>query len=1416
MKKQLLFLVGVLFAFAVNAQTNYQISYTANAGNPGALNTDNDDVTAGWTTIINASITTNQWSTSVILPFNFTYFGNNVTEFKASANGLVTFNALTTTLPNNNDNLPTATLPDSTIACFWDAFTSAAPTGSNDYVVYKTWGAAPNRQLWIKWVSFEMGAPSVSAVTFACVLEETTNKIYMVECFAGGTPLQTLTTGLQLTSTRAVQDGTKNKPQTVNTGTSSPTDNDYYTFTPYVQSTMTYVSSDLSQPILSNIAKNNTNEGILRIQINTENELSPMTITQIVASTGNTSNFGDIANARIFYTGKDSAFSMGIPFGSSLTPTSSSLIFNGSQVLAPGSNYFWLTYSVSGTATVGNILDAECSQLLINSTTYVPLTISPIGQRIVTNGLSGTYTVGLGGDYSNLSSAFADINLNRLSGHVTLSIVSDIDDPANCNLTYTSSNPYKITIRPSADVLRNITGSFLNSFIEFNGASNVLIDGRGLTSGSGKYLRFCNKDIGPTFSFINGAQLDTFTNLIIEGVSVSQTQGLINFGSSVGYANGIQKIVIKNSDIRNRSDSALGVPTILIYSSATKETSNNAISITNNNLFNFRRSGVYVNTVGNGGNWNISGNHFYYNASNVAAIGDVVPIMFIPGSTAENNEISNNFIGGQAPFCGGSTWVTTNTVNWVAMNINSGIEVGTSVQGNTIQNINLNTTGTYDFVGIRIESGRVVAGNIIGNLIGDPNTPNSIRNSARLTLCIYGFTSTLGEVIIANNTIANVAGLGTTTTAGVRGICLQGGAAVPNIYNNTIFNLSSTATNANALTTTVMGIGLNSGSEAAPVIIRNNKIYNIAALATSANTVPTGLLIDNNSVNGLIEGNMISNITNISTGATASITGIQIGGGVINWIFRNNTIAITNGANTNPVTIRGISDGAAGNNFKFLNNTIYVGGTATTGALNSSAYERRNTSTLVLRNNIFYNERIGGTGIHAALSQTSATTNWTSNSSNYNLLVARSSSAINSWGTTPAAYSFGGWQTTSLGNDLNSWSDTTLNIPAMLFFKDLANGNLMIDTANAFSWYANGKGIALVEVNTDMQNASRSTSVLTGGTDIGADEFSTLTLPPFAKVTGNINYLDSSMFTFAGRTIGKVIWNNGSLPGDISLRYYTGQNPPAVINGKNYFNGYHQFSVSGGSGLIMDVQIYSDPALLGSVPSINATAMANYTNNIWNYDQLSFSESATFSVKSFGVNQLDIFTGTDLAAPLPVQLTSIAAKKQHNDAIVTWTTASEKNSNYFELYYSLDGKNFESISTQKAAGNSSSARKYTYKHAAILSLTNKVYYRLKSVDFDGTFTWSDIVSVDANRALSSETSIYPNPFTSSLTLKHHANTSVTIELVTMQGVSVLVTQVNTNQNGTAVIEGLNNLANGVYFAKITVNGETSVTKLIKQ
>ncbi|GEM_PF-4674829 len=228
--KILLSTAMLLLSVSVLAQWTYNTNSSADTGNPGGVNTEGDAIgNAGWTIIQNASQAVNSWSPIQTIPFAFNFYGNPVIQFKASLNGLVTFDVGSVLLPSVNDNLPSANLPDSTICGFWDEFTAAAPTGTNDEVLTRVYGTAPNRQLWIKWYSFEMGNPVNIFNYYAIVLEETTNNIYIVDQYSNSTAL-TATVGVQLNATTAVQFGTNTFNHNSNGGTLA--DNDYYEFIP--------------------------------------------------------------------------------------------------------------------------------------------------------------------------------------------------------------------------------------------------------------------------------------------------------------------------------------------------------------------------------------------------------------------------------------------------------------------------------------------------------------------------------------------------------------------------------------------------------------------------------------------------------------------------------------------------------------------------------------------------------------------------------------------------------------------------------------------------------------------------------------------------------------------------------------------------------------------------------------------------------------------------------------------------------------------------------------------------------------------------------------------------------------------------------------------------------------------------------
>ena len=109
---------------------------------------------------------------------------------------------------------------------------------------------------------------------------------------------------------------------------------------------------------------------------------------------------------------------------------------------------------------------------------------------------------------------------------------------------------------------------------------------------------------------------------------------------------------------------------------------------------------------------------------------------------------------------------------------------------------------------------------------------------------------------------------------------------------------------------------------------------------------------------------------------------------------------------------------------------------------------------------------------------------------------------------------------------------------------------------------------------------------------------------------------------------------------------------------------------------------------------------------------------------------------------LPLILTNFTAKKVEKDqAQVNWTTSQETNTAYFDIERSNDGSHFEKIGTIKAAGQSTEKRIYFFNDKGPLS--NLTYYRLRMVDADGHFTFSNIQSLNFDKTV--DVLIYPNP-----------------------------------------------------------------------
>jgi hypothetical protein len=176
---------------------------------------------AGWTSILAGNNTTPTWSTTQTLPFSFNFNGVAVNQYKASSSGVLTFSTPSVSVPPyNNSAIPNNAIPDNSIM-IW----GIQGTGTNDEIVTKNFGTTGTQQHWISFTSYAFG----SLWTYwSIVLEEGSNKIYIVDQRTNGSV--TVTAGIQINSTTAFSVATSPLLNTLSNNNPDQSDNNYYEF----------------------------------------------------------------------------------------------------------------------------------------------------------------------------------------------------------------------------------------------------------------------------------------------------------------------------------------------------------------------------------------------------------------------------------------------------------------------------------------------------------------------------------------------------------------------------------------------------------------------------------------------------------------------------------------------------------------------------------------------------------------------------------------------------------------------------------------------------------------------------------------------------------------------------------------------------------------------------------------------------------------------------------------------------------------------------------------------------------------------------------------------------------------------------------------------------------------------------------
>ena len=284
----------------------------------------------------------------------------------------------------------------------------------------------------------------------------------------------------------------------------------------------------------------------------------------------------------------------------------------------------------------------------------------------------------------------------------------------------------------------------------------------------------------------------------------------------------------------------------------------------------------------------------------------------------------------------------------------------------------------------------------------------------------------------------------------------------------------------------------------------------------------------------------------------------------------------------------------------------------------------------------------------------------------------------------------------------------------------------------------------------------------------------------YSSVTG----FDALGCPLTGPTTVTVTVPPCTLPADTSFSNCTPYNPNILLTKRP---GYSTFLNSS----------------FAPVTSFNATGTYYLIKTI--IPQFTWMPACTDTVQ---VN----FTSTGACPSLPVRLSEFRAQVKTDGVLVSWTTQTELDNDYFVLFRSYDGITFISVDTIRGAGTTSQLQHYNYNDHSV-AMNDKTFYRLESVNFDRTRSFTSTVLVKFNKSINNGIlieNISPVPSRTNVNATVNVSQKGNYTILILTPVGQVVRQQGINlQPGYQKIEiDRKNLPPGMYFLIIS-NTETS-------
>ncbi len=1039
--------------------------------------------------------------------------------------------------------------------------------------------------------------------------------------------------------------------------------------------------------------------------------------------------------------------------------------FSFVELIAPNSTNYTLTNLPSGTTFFYRVFALNEGRLSSALTGSASTLIGTLGGVLNVPGNYSTITAALNAIRSSGMASAITIQLNTIYNSSLETYPIDISNIG-------TSSTRILTIRPASNVT-NLTisaPSNLSAFLITN-SNFITIDGRPGGVGTNRVLDITCTSGKNTILFDGDCSNDTirFCKLSLNDNSTSSfpLSSVISFASQ----NNVTLTGCNNNGILNNEIFGINSPSALVTFGANVFSSNPAVSknntISNNILYDFLGNFPFYNSAvlirGQVDSFTISNNNFFQTSSlSTISFSNTFTMnaINIYSNGVGNHTISNNIIGGSQPSTLGNPWEVgpvsePNVI--IPIEVTVGSSSSMNITNNTIRNFFIGSSsgnlGTPMFTGIKFTTfGKSTNININNNNIGNDTGTNSITvinegNTNAQVIGILAEAFDTSNIAINNNKIGAFSMFGTSTNDGV-------------IFSGIILSSAGTI-NGNLIgsLSNENSIRINSNATGS-----NQAVYGITNCSfPSYNRTSENYTINNNTISGLK-----NNFTASST--IDRVVGIDIldanSATIQNNLIQN--LIVNNPSTTaNSYTLKGIN---------ILNNNI-----ANALGYNLTANTIRNLAN------------VSTTGIcNTAGIYFNTISNLTNN-------ISR--------------------------NFIHSFNHTSQNNVSNLTGITLIEGDIKL-TNNMVRLGITASGASLlapINISCFENNSSDNVDIWHNSFYIGG------TLPSSISNTYCIKRNSSSNMNIANN----IMVNNRAFSASTSKRNFCiGIITNSLLSGIR--NCY--FYTGAGTGLAQIGASNFDSIIpwraASTIDAESGRVNPNFINATGTQNTVDLHVSGATPIESNGAfipgvlvdfdgQTRSLLTPNDIGADagiftlvtLPVKWQSFTAKLISGNVQLNFATSQEINNQAFIIERSTNEIDFEFINTIKGKGNSNVVNRYVYNDniSNINSNIATLYYRIKQVDFDGNFSFSNVEKVLLNSKAENENlTFYPNPFIDKVMVSGlTANTFNEIEIANTNGQMVkhlIVTSTETEID-------LADLPKGIYI--IHVIGKSSKTKLIK-